>query len=230
MNEREPGNFLQRWSRRKYEATAESTVPEQSKAKPESAAPPEATDHDASDKPFNLADLPSIESIDAKTDIRAFLQAGVPSELKHAALRRAWSADPQIRDFIGPVENGWDFNAPEGILGFGELPAGEDIARLLTQAIGAPASQQEPVQNAPAETAALSGSSPSDQALPHEQPNNTLDVKTPSSGAPLSRMNNDSCKDGARPNDADIASQHNLEPAAGNQCAPPRRHGGALPK
>ena len=50
------------------------------------------------------------ESIVAESDVRAFLAPGVPPELTRAALRRTWSADPKIRDFIGLSENSWDFN------------------------------------------------------------------------------------------------------------------------
>ena len=60
-------------------------------------------------------ELPPVESIDAATDIRAFLNKGVPQDLTRAALRRAWSSDPAIRDFIGLSENSWDFTAPEGV-------------------------------------------------------------------------------------------------------------------
>ena len=58
------------------------------------------------DKPFDIASLPPIESIDADTDVTAFLRPGVPPDLTRAALRRAWSTDPAIRDFVGLVENG----------------------------------------------------------------------------------------------------------------------------
>jgi len=37
-------------------------------------------------------------------------------------LRSLW-ADPAIRDFVGMTENGWDFNKPDTIPGFGSLPA-----------------------------------------------------------------------------------------------------------
>ena len=47
------------------------------------------------------ATLPPIETIDAQTDITVFLQNGVPNELRRAALRRAWTVDPAIRDFRG---------------------------------------------------------------------------------------------------------------------------------
>jgi hypothetical protein len=49
---------------------------------------------------FNTA-LPPIESIGSGSDIRAFLEPGVPEELTGAALRRAWVVDPTIHDFVG---------------------------------------------------------------------------------------------------------------------------------
>ena len=77
---------------------------------------------------FDPASLPSLDSIGALTDIRAFLQPGVPSELRLAALRRAWSADPAIRDFKGLAENDWDFTAPNSMLGFGDLDPSIDVS------------------------------------------------------------------------------------------------------
>ncbi len=70
---------------------------------------------------LNPASLPSIESITATTDLRPFLAPGVPRELKLAALRRAWTTDPRIRDFRGLQENEWDFRDPSGMPGFGPL-------------------------------------------------------------------------------------------------------------
>jgi hypothetical protein len=57
----------------------------------------------------------------------------VPAELTRAALRRAWTSDPAIRDFIGIAENQWDFNDPDGIPGFGPLPATESVPAVFTQ-------------------------------------------------------------------------------------------------
>jgi hypothetical protein len=74
----------------------------------------------------DVANLPSIESIGAGSDIGAFLAADVPAELTLAALRRAWSADPTIRDFLGLAENSWDFDAPGGVPGFGSITR-EDV-------------------------------------------------------------------------------------------------------
>src|SRR5262249_8425590 len=76
--------------------------------------------------------LPPIESIEAASDVRAFLAPGVPADLVRAALRRAWATDPTIRDFIGLSANSWDSNAPGAMPGFGSLDA-EEVRRLLQQ-------------------------------------------------------------------------------------------------
>src|SRR6185437_7218087 len=129
----EPENFFDRWSRRKRDGAEESAPVE---AKHAGAMPlaPEAGEETAQ-AAFDPASLPPIESITAESDIRAFLQPGVPPDLSRAALRRAWSSDPAIRDFIGLVENGWDFNDPTAMGGFGPISPGE-AARLLAQAMG----------------------------------------------------------------------------------------------
>ena len=132
-----PEGFLERWSRKKIEAEREA---------PDAPAEPRTTDESLPDEPacpsvprrtsprppaeaapkpeFDLASLPSLDSITAATDIRAFLAPGVPKELARAALRRAWSADPAIRDFKGLAENDWDFTDPTAMPGFGALPRG----------------------------------------------------------------------------------------------------------
>lgn len=153
----DPEDFLTRWSRRKREAKSEakSEVKSEVKAAPETDADKQdsnqvvATDAKLRDvqqtnaetvKPkaentFDLSKLPSLDSIGPATDIRVFLQPGVPEALSRAALRRAWSADPAIRDFIGLSENSWDFTAADGMHGFGALdPA--DAKRLITQLLG----------------------------------------------------------------------------------------------
>jgi Protein of unknown function (DUF3306) len=72
----------------------------------------------ATQSPFDTASLPPIPTISAGSDIRPFLSAGVPADLTRAALRRAWSVDATIRDFIGLSENSWDFNAGDGASAF----------------------------------------------------------------------------------------------------------------
>ena len=137
-----PESFLERWSRRKREAAdvpapEAAEQPREDKAGEQSAAARSATPATQPGKEaFDPATLPPIESIGADSDIRDFLRPGVPPDLTRAALRRAWSSDPAIRDFMGPVENGWDFNDPNAMAGFGSLAA-DDVPRLLAQVFGA---------------------------------------------------------------------------------------------
>jgi hypothetical protein len=88
------------------------------------------------EREFDPASLPPIESIGADTDVSAFLRPGVPADLAQAALRRAWVADPAIRDFVGLAENAWDFTAPGGVPGFEPLRAIDDVQRLAAQVAG----------------------------------------------------------------------------------------------
>ena len=130
-------DFLQRWSRRKLGvAEAEDVAPSTPVEAPsagESQPVPQPPAEASSDAPaaFDLTSLPPIESIDATTDIRAFLAPGVPVELSRAALRRAWSSDPTIRDFIGIAENQWDFTNPDAVPGFGSLNFKEEEVRAM---------------------------------------------------------------------------------------------------
>jgi len=83
--------------------------------------------------------LPPINSIGAGSDIRPFLDPGVPRDLTLAALRRAWITDPVIHDFIGLSENFWDFNTRDRMAGIGS-PAANDGGRLWAEEAETPAS------------------------------------------------------------------------------------------
>ena len=98
-----------------------------------SGEPPEVTT-----RRFDLAALPSLDSIRAQTDITVFLQSGVPTELRLAALRRAWTMDPAIRDFKELAENDWDFNDLNSIPGFGELGPEVDVKTMVALMVGEP--------------------------------------------------------------------------------------------
>ena len=132
-------NIMVRWSRIKRESD-KTVAPDGSFSGPKPneaeagdlnqatvATPP--TDSSAS-ATFDLASLPSLQSITAGTDIRSFLGSSVPVELTRAALRRAWVTDPAIRDFIGIAESQWDFNDPTAMTGFGPLRA-DDVRALV---------------------------------------------------------------------------------------------------
>jgi hypothetical protein len=139
-------DFLSRWSRRKQEATQPDRSVEPMASPPatealtpatSSPAAPETTEATKPEEEFDLASLPSIDSITASTDITAFLRKGVPLELSRAALRRAWASDPAIRDFIGPAENAWDFNDPNAMPGFGPLDqTPEQVRELVARIVG----------------------------------------------------------------------------------------------
>ena len=127
--------FLTRWSRVKRAGDA-------GVAATEGNAPPLAGDQergptaDPEAADFDVTKLPAIEDLVAESNFAAFLQKGVPEELKRLALRKAWSLDPVIRDFVEVAENQYDWNAPDGVPGFGPLAADTDIRQLLAQAIG----------------------------------------------------------------------------------------------
>jgi hypothetical protein len=140
-------NFIGRWSRLKRETAAEKRRPEKPRqgtpeARPEQPAAPAQPSTMPGETPggaaFDPATLPPLDSIVAGTDIRAFLQKGVPAALTKAALRSAWAADPAIRDFMEVAENQWDFTDPASIPGFGTLKAGDDLTQLASQAMDKP--------------------------------------------------------------------------------------------
>ncbi len=120
----ERGNVFLRWAQLKHKAKAAAQQAEAASTGAEAAAEQPGINA-VMQEPLDPARLPSIDSITADTDIVAFLKTGVPTELTRAALRRAWTSDPAIRDFIGIAENQWDFNDPNGMAGFGRLDATE---------------------------------------------------------------------------------------------------------
>ncbi|MDO9708191.1 DUF3306 domain-containing protein [Paracraurococcus lichenis] len=160
-----PGEgFLGRWSRRKRAAAGRPApeaprlvtpeaprpvTPEAPRAAMPEAPPPAlagpsppamvpaeaATAPTSAEPAFDPASLPPLESLTAESDITAFLRPQVPAALRTAALRRAWTLDPAIRDYVGPADYAWDFNAPDGMAGF-SLELGGEVRKLLAQAIG----------------------------------------------------------------------------------------------
>ena len=121
-----------------------------------------------SERPFDLAKLPPIESITAESDIRAFLGRGIPAELTRAALRRAWSADPAIRDFVELSENSWDFNAPGSMGGFGPLEMTEELRRQIAQMVGRGVADHDGDRPAPAPAAGIEEQAPAGPAESRE--------------------------------------------------------------
>jgi len=212
--------FLARWSRRKHEAKAghAELAPDEAAEAQRSASPDPAAEQVSSET--ELSDLPAIESIDAATDITAFLRKGIPQELSREALRRAWSTDPAIRDFVGLAENAWDFNDPNAMAGFGRLDySPEQVDALVRRIVGGVVKTAESLPEPLAETSSdparsaraeggLAQSSNPVKAMADPRPSDkSATVELPSDSA---------------------ASQ----PVASSEETPlPRRtHGGALPR
>lgn len=175
MSEENEG-FLSRWSRRKR-AVVEGRAPEEPlplEAKPE--APPAEPEDD-----FDLNSLPPIDSLTIESDFKAFLHRKVPLELRSAALRRAWSLDPAIRDFIGPADYAWDFNAPDGVPGFA-LELGGDAMKLLSHALGLDAPAPKPAAE-PTDEAVAMAEVPAPEVLP-EPPSLAIAEAAPEVEAP----------------------------------------------
>ena len=205
----ESEGFLTRWSRLKQESRSES-IAVNDEAAPQAA--PEATPP----PPVDLTALPDPDSIGPDSDIRPFLQAGVPQALTGTALRNAWVADPSIRDFVEIADNQWDFNAESGIPGFGSLGSAEYAKRLIARALDK-VNDVEP-----------------------ELPQSDAEVNSTASAradVPGPQIVDEVWKPGtATLPDADASSSHarsagpTLATEGSGQPAQKRAHGGALPK
>jgi hypothetical protein len=215
MSAEDPGEgFLARWSRRKRAAEVEPASLEATPATEPGGdtveAPPAAPLRPACPIPnlpaIDPASLPAIDELTVESDFSPFLRPGVPSLLRQAALRRMWSLDTSIRDYIGPVEYQWDFNAPGGLPHGFASELGDGLRQLLAQAIGAP-DPDAPVQVP---------SAPDDA----EEPGLGAEEETvPAAADPPSR---------AEP--AAAVPMAEAPAAAPEPFHPPRRrHGGALP-
>lgn len=200
--------FLARWSRLKQEAKATATQPDPAMHDNLQSAPPPATKDEVA---FDLSSLPSIDSITSATDIKAFLRKGIPQELTRAALRRAWSADPAIRDFVGLAENAWDFNDPSAMPGFGPLDCSEaELAAFVDRIIGGISKSAETLSETPVEVA------DSSREL-RQVERSSVEILA---------------EDEARPESAPAAMQPTIVENSESEPVPVRRraHGGALPR
>jgi hypothetical protein len=240
----EPENFLSRWARLKRQgdqagqgrdAAAEGEAPdgaapattaEDSRTQASAA---EATAAPAEEPAFDISKLPPIESITAATDIRAFLAPGVPPDLARAALRRAWVADPAIRDFVGIAENQWDFNDPNGIPGFGSLGPLDDVRKLVAQVIGDPLDRLEDAAAAAETSSAVAAADDASSAaeIPESAATaghllNSEDAQVSSTPAPPDS--------GGEPIAATQQLSAREQPAPSTEEPARRQHGGALPQ
>jgi len=137
--------FLKRWSQRKLEAKE----PQRETPSLQVDVQPLDIGEEAPVEEFDLSSLPKLEDLTAMTDIRMFLQKGVPESLRNAALRKAWALDPAIRNYVSPaLEYAYDWNTPGGVPGSSEIGIGMDVARLVSQIMG---SDENSVPEAPSD-------------------------------------------------------------------------------
>jgi hypothetical protein len=200
------GEFLSRWSRLKEEARRSERAPEPDTAEAPAGAPPREGDPasvlpEPELTPEELAALPKVEEITAASDISGFLRRGVPDALRNAALRRMWTLDPAIRDFVGEARDyAYDWNTPGGVPGSGALDPADDVAAMVRGVFGesppeAPPAEAEGSQNRDAvaaaprdasQVAATQQEEPSGQARDSHSEAATPDVMTGPLAAPQS--------------------------------------------
>jgi hypothetical protein len=228
-------DFLKRWSRRKREiAAAEKQTAPAAKNEAVDATAPDSEIASETPAPgraeFDPATLPPIESINALSDVTAFLRADVPTELTRAALRRVWAADPAIRDFVGLAENSWDFTDPTAMPGFGPLESTEQVRRMIAQVIDQIGQAAKPAVPE-AVTASASENANKSNAIMDDDKKNAVDARVPvdepkqnDAGLLGSQALLQSSKE-------DIAPQHDVtqEQEKSRQFSH-RNHGGALPE
>ncbi len=228
-------DFLLRWSRRKLgiagaeagadvAAAGEPQPPPAGGSEPVDPAPHAAAPLESAAAAFDPKNLPPIESIGAATDIRPFLAPGVPVELTRAALRRAWTSDPTIRDFIGIAENQWDFTNPDSVPGFGALEFTDEIRGMVSRLFG-----ETPVAEAQNSAHSADRAEESISAAPAQEKINAAQSDAPAAVVAAAADTAGAATGLSRdPIGPHVAPQN--DPPIAEPALAQRKHGGALPK
>jgi hypothetical protein len=221
--------FLARWSQRKQEAKQPEPKPDAPAVETaESSGLPALQSEDAAPE-FDLSTLPKLEELTGSTDITAFLRKGVPEHLRNAALQKSWALDPAIRNYVSPaLEYAYDWNAPGGVPGGGELGAGVDVARLVSQIMGEPAAEIINAELNCKDNATDSPTGPSARDLPEKSQVDLPDQALRRTNEPGSAETEViSRADGDAGESVATEKSQSIKPAAPQQ--PVRRHGTAKP-
>jgi hypothetical protein len=208
----EDESFFSRWSKRKRVTvhTPEAQPPETPSPEPQEEPAESLSDEE-------LAALPSLDQFTLETDIRPFLQKGVPQALRNAALRRKWLLTPAIRDHSDPaVDYAWDWNTPGGVPGDGLAPSAQKAADMLRELTAprrnaAPEEGQAEQENSQVKPV----SDPLDSAVQKAAPGSAENAENPASPTDTKAPRNA---------DSSYANQSDID-----DTPPRRRHGGALP-
>ncbi|MFE1599847.1 DUF3306 domain-containing protein [Methylobacterium sp. ID0610] len=235
-------DFLSRWARRKRavraaEEAERATAAEDQTASAVAASPgteaaagvpdplsdPGPPERPEAEDP--QVDLPPLESLTPESDLAPFLRVGVPAVLRNAALRRMWSLDPAIRDFVSEArEYAYDWNSPGGVPGLGPLLPSDDVQAMLRRIVDGPPQEAltpadglprldedeaaSPAAPATAERAMAEAAAPPAETMPTVQPASDAPSQQPDARSPA--------RDPAPRSEA--ASRPRV-----------RRHGGAMP-
>lgn len=219
----DPENFLSRWSRRKRDADAHGERDAEPGQAPQPDDKPEAREGEPAPSAleFDIEQLPPIESIGADTDVSDFLRPGIPEALRHAALRRVWSSDPAIRDFVGLNENFWDAAGADGIPGFGDLDPGFDVKRLVAELFGERPREASPPEAEQEHPATPSQSGENSNAETRLAESGTSDQERSAAQSPSSQP-----AENAAMQNQTINQEDGSAPVVNHG----RRHGGAMPR
>ncbi|MCC2688261.1 MAG: hypothetical protein K0S21_1064 [Rhizobiaceae bacterium] len=249
------GNVFSRWSRRKLDARqngpkekaatpspeagllAEPVEAEAAEAQLADAGLVEAQPADAEPADAEPAEaetpetLPRLEDLHADSDLSAFLRKGVPAALRNSALRKMWSLDPVIRDYVGPAEYAWNFNEPGSMAGFGPLEPNSAVVNFLSTAgrsvlaelEGTPTATDVPADGQPTEMHSVSDG--------EENAETVRTAEAPASEAPAAAE--PTLVESASPKAAADAGATSCEVPGPAESAPEParpRHGGAVPR
>jgi len=206
--------FLSRWSRlKRAQAEAAPRPAPVEEPSPEDAAPetPAPEQGPATLSEEELAALPRIEDLTEGSDIRPFLRAGVPGDLRNSALRRIWMLTPGIRDYNDPaVDYAWDWNTPGGVPGDGVAPSAERAAEMLRDLFAPKTRPKPPVAEEEDSPEAKEREPAPDSPAEQEAPSVTDETEK-------------------APNLARETAENREASADSGEALPRRRHGSALP-
>jgi uncharacterized protein DUF3306 len=218
--------FLARWSQRKQEAKQPEPKPDEPAGEGVESSGSPAPQGEEVTPEFDLSTLPKLEELTGSTDMSVFLRKGVPEHLRNAALQKSWALDPAIRNYVNPaLEYAYDWNAPGGVPGGGELGAGVDVARLVSQIMGEPAAETTISGASSKDEGAGSPAEPSERDLSAEPQEDLPAQSLRRSGEPAAEPVSTSDGDASEPALAEETQQ--VQPVAPQP--PVRRHGTAKP-
>jgi hypothetical protein len=230
--------FLARWSQRKLEVRQPQTsVPGSVEGvEPVAQRPADAEPALTAEE---IEALPKVEELTPESDISVFLRRGVPDMLRNAALRRMWSLDPAIRNYVGDARDyAYDWNVPGGVPGNGPLLPVDNVETMVQQIFGRepepkrvePASDGPVVESQPGEpeTQQVSGllAKPDGADVAMQRPEGPSPVSEPA-GSPV-LQGGDALRAGAEHSGFPVAPRLQ-EPGDLLATSQVRRHGRAKP-